>query len=417
MTRNGSIEVVRAQLLPSRPGLLICLGLAAAFAAFASLRTSAAAEQPPNMAGVPAKQSPMVAAPQGTKPLSEVHDLVPGGTCPDPGPTGSATIAKAAAARIPLKAGLTLSHTWKARAGDYEHECLNQVASIDSRSIVMTGSCPVGPNREISRWIRRVCWSDVADSYLYLTGDDKSYPETFVGALQFNLSQASFASLKTSGEFRHRYIGLYDQDARFVDTDIDGVEKSEGAGTFKLILNDRVVEVPTIETVSFRQKEREIVRLKVLDDAAFPLVLDYYIPTENKFFITYTKVSFPAVDELEHHLAVDKHTDVYGIYFDFGKSTLRAESEPVLREIAAAMKAHPDWKLTINGHTDNIGVAAENLELSQQRAQTVRKALLDQYLIDAARLSTNGFGASQPKESNDTEQGRARNRRVELVRQ
>ena len=379
--------------------LLPALAPIAAFAVLALPGTSAAA------------------APPGTKQLSDVHDLSPGGTCPDPGPTGSATIAKAAAARIPLKVGLTLSHTWKAQAGDYEHECLNQVASIDSRTIVVTGSCPIGPTHEISRWTRRLCWSDVAQSYLYLTGGDKSYPQTFVGALQFNLSQASFAALKSTGEFRHRYIGVYGEDPRFVDTDIDGTEKSEGAGTFKLIVNDREVELPTIETVSYRQKDSDIIRLKILDDAAFPLVLDYYIPTDNKFFITYTKVSFPAVDELEHHLAVDKHADVYGIYFDFAKSTLRAESQPVLQEIAAAMKAHPDWNLIINGHTDNIGVAAENLELSQQRAQTVRKALVEQYMIDATRLSTSGFGASQPKESNDTDRGRARNRRVELVRQ
>jgi OOP family OmpA-OmpF porin len=70
----------------------------------------------------------------------------------------------------------------------------------------------------------------------------------------------------------------------------------------------------------------------------------------------------------------------------------------------------------LNGHTDNIGVAAENIELSQQRAQAVRKALVEKFMIDATRMSTDGFGASQPKESNDTERGRARNRRVELVR-
>jgi outer membrane protein OmpA-like peptidoglycan-associated protein len=377
------------------------------------LYAAVAAEQQPKTATVAAKQLPV---PQGTKPISTVSDLQPDGVCPDPGPAGNAMIAKAAASRIPLKVGLTLSHTWKAQAGDYEHECLSQIDAIDARGFVMKGSCPIGPKREIKRWTRRVCWSDFANSYLYLTGNDAAYPQTFVGALQFSLSQSSFASLKTKGEFRHRYLGLYDPDPRFVETDIDGTEKSEGAGTFQLIINDNVAEVPTIETVSFRQAEAEIVRLKVLDDAAFPLVLDYYIPTQKKFFITYTKVSFPEVEGLEQHLAVDKKTDVYGIYFDFAKSTLRSESQPVLREIAAAMTAHREWKLVINGHTDNVGVAAENLELSKQRAQSVRNALVEQFMIEPERLSTDGFGASQPKESNDTERGRARNRRVELVR-
>jgi hypothetical protein len=400
----------------SRATFPVLVTLLRVFAAIIPACTAAAAEQHPNTAAVAGKRSLVAALPEGTKPISDVSDLFPNSACPDLGPAGSAMIAKAAAARVPLRVGLTLSHTWKAQSGDYEHECLAQVDSIDARGFLMKGSCPIGPNREIKHWSRRVCWGDFANSYLYLTGNDERYPTTFRGALQFSVSQSSFASLKSKGEFRHRYLGLYDQDPRFVETDIDGTEKSEGAGTFSLIINDKVVEVPTIETVLFRQKDAEIIRLKVLDDAAFPLVLDYYIPTEKKFFITYTKISFPQIDGLEQHLAIDKKTDVYGIYFDFAKATLRSESQPVLQEIATAMKDHPDWRLVINGHTDNIGVAAENIELSQQRAQAVRKALVEKFMIDATRMSTDGFGASQPKESNDTERGRARNRRVELVR-
>jgi outer membrane protein OmpA-like peptidoglycan-associated protein len=72
--------------------------------------------------------------------------------------------------------------------------------------------------------------------------------------------------------------------------------------------------------------------------------------------------------------------------------------------------------LVINGHTDNVGGDALNLELSRRRATAVRKALVERYQIDEPRLTTNGFGASQPKESNDSDRGRALNRRVELVR-
>jgi outer membrane protein OmpA-like peptidoglycan-associated protein len=68
-------------------------------------------------------------------------------------------------------------------------------------------------------------------------------------------------------------------------------------------------------------------------------------------------------------------------------------------------------------HTDNIGGDASNLTLSQPRSQAVRAALVERYAIDAATLTTSGFGASQPKATNDTIEGRARNRRVELVRQ
>jgi OOP family OmpA-OmpF porin len=107
---------------------------------------------------------------------------------------------------------------------------------------------------------------------------------------------------------------------------------------------------------------------------------------------------------------------VYGIYFDFAKATLRAESHPVLQEIADALKAHPDWTLIINGHTDGIGNDQDNLALSRQRAEAVRAALVRDFAVSEARLSVNGFGASQPKESNDTDRGRALNRRVELIR-
>ena len=109
--------------------------------------------------------------------------------------------------------------------------------------------------------------------------------------------------------------------------------------------------------------------------------------------------------------------DVYGIYFDFASDSLRAESEPVLREIATALNAHPDWKLTITGHTDSIGGAASNLELSRKRSARVRRALVEQFHVADARLTTSGYGAGQPKDVNSTVEGRARNRRVELVRQ
>jgi flagellar motor protein MotB len=325
-------------------------------------------------------------------------------------------IAAAGSALIPLKVGLTLSSTWKGYPEDYEHECLLQVSQINSRSILTTSSCPIGEQRKTITTLRRICWTDVLDSYLYVTQGGLTMPETLVGALQFSLSVGSLAALKARGEIRHRYIDLKERDRHLLDNDIEGTLKSDGPATFKLIINDRAVEVATIEANYVNDKTHDTIRVKVLDEPRFPLMLDYYIPSLHKFFVTYTKVSFPTANELEQHLAVDKHTDVYGIYFDFSSDSLRPESEPVLREIADALKAHPDWTLIINGHTDNVGGDALNLDLSRRRATAVRKALVDRYKIEDSRLTTNGFGASQPKESNDSDRGRALNRRVELVR-
>ncbi len=120
---------------------------------------------------------------------------------------------------------------------------------------------------------------------------------------------------------------------------------------------------------------------------------------------------------MEKHLAVDKRVDVYGIYFDFASDRLRPESAPVLREIGEALTRNPSWTLIINGHTDNVGGDSFNLDLSKRRSLAVRSALAETYHVDPGRLSTAGFGAAQPKESNATADGRAKNRRVELVRQ
>jgi outer membrane protein OmpA-like peptidoglycan-associated protein len=290
-----------------------------------------------------------------------------------------------------------------------------QVAAIDTRGMLIKKSCPIGPTRELKHYQRRVCWADFLESSVYLPEVAPDFPETYVGSLNFSLSIASFVDLKTHGGTLQRYIQPDEHQPQLLDTDIQASFKSDGASTFKLIVNDKVVEMATIEAASIKQYE--IVRIKVLDDARFPLLLDYYVPTLNKFFITFTKISYPTDNAIEHNLAVDKHTDVYGIYFDFASATLRAESEPVLREIAEALRAHIDWKLQINGHTDNIGTDAQNLDLSRQRAIAVRAALMSRFQIEGARLLTNGLGASQPKESNETVSGRARNRRVELIRQ
>jgi OOP family OmpA-OmpF porin len=79
------------------------------------------------------------------------------------------------------------------------------------------------------------------------------------------------------------------------------------------------------------------------------------------------------------------------------------------------LRRHRDWQLRIAGHTDGIGGDRQNLDLSKRRGAAVKDALVKRYGIDAGLLSTTGFGKSQPKDTNDTVEGRAHNRRVELV--
>ncbi len=105
-----------------------------------------------------------------------------------------------------------------------------------------------------------------------------------------------------------------------------------------------------------------------------------------------------------------------GILFETAKSTVRPESAPTLKEIAAALTQHPELRVRIEGHTDNVGNADANLRLSEARAAAVKDALVKEYRIDAARLETAGLGDTKPVADNKTAEGRSSNRRVEVVK-
>lgn len=121
-------------------------------------------------------------------------------------------------------------------------------------------------------------------------------------------------------------------------------------------------------------------------------------------------------EAIEKALASRGTVDVYSIYFSFNSDLLREESEPTLGDIAAVLARNPDWNLGVNGHTDGVGTSAFNFDLSRRRAAAVKAALVERYGIDARRLDTSGLGESRPKDTNETLEGRASNRRVELVK-
>jgi outer membrane protein OmpA-like peptidoglycan-associated protein len=108
---------------------------------------------------------------------------------------------------------------------------------------------------------------------------------------------------------------------------------------------------------------------------------------------------------------------VYDLYFDFNSAALRQESDSTLGVIAEVLRRNPDWKLSIEGHTDDVASDGYNLELSGRRAAAVKQALVGGFGVAGARLTTAGYGEARPQDRNDTVEGRARNRRVELVRQ
>ena len=132
--------------------------------------------------------------------------------------------------------------------------------------------------------------------------------------------------------------------------------------------------------------------------------------------------------EMEQHIVADAaafsndirstgHAAVYGITFDTDRADIKPESAQAIGEIARLLTADPGLKIFVVGHTDNTGSVDHNLKLSQDRAQSVMQALVRDHGIAAARLRSYGCGPYAPVASNDAEDGRARNRRVELVKQ
>lgn len=107
---------------------------------------------------------------------------------------------------------------------------------------------------------------------------------------------------------------------------------------------------------------------------------------------------------------------LYGIHFDTGKSDIKPESEKAINSVAAFLKENPEIKVYIVGHTDNVGDYEMNQKLSRSRGESVKNYLVSKYQISATRLTGDGAGPICPVTSNDNEEGRTLNRRVEIVK-
>jgi outer membrane protein OmpA-like peptidoglycan-associated protein len=308
----------------------------------------------------------------------------------------------------------------------------------DPLSALLGGSNKPAGKPELSRvrGRRLIRQADLESARHWQSQFASNQPEVFPGTTSFNLSTLVFNELKTRGQTEFSCScapgaggalgGLAAVFGPALGNSGNGKPLAPFAtlaGTlrrveskavpFAVLINDARVTLPTIHARG--KLGTEDAEFFILDDAQNRLILSGKVGPQTSRVV---KVSFPAAaPRIASELAKAGRVDVYGIYFDFGSAALRPESEPVLKEIADALAGNAAWKLRIEGHTDNVGGDAPNLDLSRRRADSVRDALVSRYKITTARLTTDGFGASRPKESNTTPEGRARNRRVELVRQ
>ena len=120
--------------------------------------------------------------------------------------------------------------------------------------------------------------------------------------------------------------------------------------------------------------------------------------------------------EMADSLTAQGSISLYGIFFDTDKTELKPESKPTLTEIAKLLTDDPKLAVIVVGHTDSQGKFDYNLDLSSRRATAVKEALVAQFGIDGGRLTAAGAGMMAPVASNDDEAGRAKNRRVVLVK-
>jgi outer membrane protein OmpA-like peptidoglycan-associated protein len=357
------------------------------------------------------------------------------GVVPSQGPSD-----KVDPAKIPLKPGMRMVNAWRRFNGDVENILTidsvekNKVAFDNSGTGFATNTSVEGTKENTSRTL---CRNDLVAARIYITEHEPDFPNIFPGTTSFTMPLQLFQQVKSAGKIHWEYREYFGMGspARFVPYPWQGeltrVESQDVP--FSVILNDEQVQVPTIHLkgsfdFSGAPKLKKLLpaefgdhqetEVYVTDNPENPICLLY--KQGDVFQVKIVKITVPIekpVPQLEEQLAKQKKAIIYGIYFDFDKDTIKPESEPVLKEIVKAMTDNPDWKLRVDGHTDNIGGDAHNLDLSKRRAASVKSALVERYHISADRLTTNGFGASSPIDRNDTLEGRARNRRVELSRE
>lgn len=126
------------------------------------------------------------------------------------------------------------------------------------------------------------------------------------------------------------------------------------------------------------------------------------------------QITVAKADDMASQIKSAGKVDLYGILFDSGQASIKSESEQALDEVGKLLTSSPELRLTVVGHTDNVGGDAYNMDLSRRRAASVVAALTLRYQIAADRLAASGAGMTMPVASNDSEEGRAKNRRVEL---
>jgi outer membrane protein OmpA-like peptidoglycan-associated protein len=366
-------------------------------------------------------------------------------------------------AHIPLCTGLTIVTAISQREGDYES--IKTIESVNDREVRLKYSAERMVADDLSdeppkltKWTlyRKMRVEDLANANLYEQQFSDLLPELIPETTAIGTSTAVLNALRTKGEAEIGFFIAFSGEPTlegsrnmwpniYANGMIATIKRIEPTPVMLPILVNNVrVELPAIHAGG--EFDGDQTDFYFLDDPLNPITLKFRYgidavkiddekrdktpggkKTRDRDDLQVTKISYRCGEiqqsatngnsDLEKTLAATGTAEVYDIYFTFNSDQIREESEPRLKDIADVLTKHADWKISVDGHTDSIGSAASNLDLSRRRAAAVKDALVRRYHIDAGRLTTAGYGASRPKDTNDTLEGRAHNRRVELSRQ
>lgn len=264
---------------------------------------------------------------------------------------------------------------------------------------------------------RNILNADRKQSNIYVLGYAQNMPLTIPGTTSMGISGASLVELRSTGKTALSLA--YDAQLTRIDGQLKLVEKDI---KIPIIVENQVMKVPAVHaTGEFSSGGKTgIGDFYFLDNKNNPLMLQSTIQFSWEKQLRSERIIRVTAgasmrSAMEQALGTLRKYDVYGLHFDFDKATLRSESAGLIKDIATTLKNNPTWMLQINGHTDSIGDAAYNQRLSAERAASVGAALAKEG-VDASRFATAGLGETQPKGNNATLDGRALNRRVELIR-
>lgn len=341
----------------------------------------------------------------------------------------------------PLVEGLTVTTAIAGEQGDYESRKRVLARDGDGWRIGYSADVPDGTGVRGVSGERIVHDADLASARIYRSRFEDGVDEDYPGTTALGASADVLRELRDTGRSRFALVG---EDLQLAQASANPASPTSlvalasvlmagppptfrgelvrhSRGTLDVVLDGRPVALPVLVArgrFTARDGKAFDAELSLLDDETNPLALAWRMGRSTLRVVRIDRPATAALagkpPALAETLARERRVTLPGLYFDFGRAQLRPESAatlPALRDAIAAT----DGPLVIEGHTDAIGDDAANLALSQARADAVLAALVALDPSLRPRLSARGFGETRPQAGNDTLEGRARNRRVDLV--